>query len=227
MVSGRRSAISDKVAKNVLATLLKEGNDGSDIATVAGLAGIKVICEAFCDMILNEVQEGNEVALTNFIKFKRVTMKPRAFNIPNSDQQSVNGKTVIKPERYALQVSIMAHTKKAFEAIPIVHEAEKSVPSDESDQTEVIGKADIVEETEEVEEEPKSKKSKASSPSGKKAEPKAKGKKKVPSDEPEEVEETKVDEPEVPSDEPKEEEVEKPKPKGTGKAGSKGKTAKK
>ena len=156
-----RNMVSEKVAKNVLAYV-----DGGDLAVV------KVICEAFCDMILNEVKEGREVSLTNFLKFKRVTRPPRTFNIPpkkgtkaasESDQEGSEdskGERAFKSARYAMQVSIMAHTKQTFEAIPIVEaskeqvvkakgskkatsldeEAESSVPSDEPKSAEIAKK---------------------------------------------------------------------------------------
>jgi nucleoid DNA-binding protein len=212
--------VSDKVAKNVLAYV-----DGGDFAVV------KVICEAFCDMILNEVKEGREVSLTNFLKFKRVTRKPRTFNIPpkkgaksasasDSDQEGSEvskGERAFKSERYAMQVSIMAQTKKTFEAIPIVEASEekvvkakgskKAASSDEKEAESSVPSVPSVPSDEQVAKKPAAKKvTAAKKVAAKKEEPvkKVTTKKKV---EPEpEVEEEEEEEEEEVEEEPEEEE---------------------
>lgn len=99
----RRNMVTKALAEEVKVAL---DNDMTDDQ-------VQKVCETFMQVIYNKVEKGEEVTLTNFVKFARVLNKERTFSIPNSDEKTT------KPARYGLKVKIMAGVKTAFEAIPI------------------------------------------------------------------------------------------------------------
>ena len=111
---------------------------------------VRNICENFLTVILDKVKGGEEVTLTNFLKIKRVFNKERTFKIPRSEE------TTTKPDRYSINVKVMAGTKSAFEALPIDvvavdTEEEKPKPKKAAPVKKAVVKSD----TEEEEEKPK------------------------------------------------------------------------
>jgi nucleoid DNA-binding protein len=91
----------------------------SAMGTDLSVDEVRSVCENLLTVILEKVKSGEEVTLTNFLKFKRVLQKERTFKIPNSD------KTTVKAERYGLNVKIMAGTKAMIEAIPVESESDE------------------------------------------------------------------------------------------------------
>jgi nucleoid DNA-binding protein len=82
---------------------------------------IHLVCETFVTLILNKVKNGEDVTLTNVLKFERVLNEERTFKIPNKD------KTTTKPAHYSMKVKVMAGVKTAFEEIPVETEKPKKV----------------------------------------------------------------------------------------------------
>lgn len=97
---------------------------------------VQSLCETFLTVILDKVKAGEDVTLTNFLKFERALNKERTFSIPNSD------KTTTKPERYSLKVKVMSGVKTAFETLPVETDSDvsKKAKSD-TDSDEVKPKA--------------------------------------------------------------------------------------
>ena len=99
------------VSKSMAENISNENSDWSfdtdDVLT---------ICNGFCAFIISETKKGNDVSITNFLKFSRVLRKERVFNNPNKIVGEPS-KSYPKPARYAMHVSVMANIKKDFEQI--------------------------------------------------------------------------------------------------------------
>lgn len=83
---------------------------------------VEDICEALMTVIIDKVKKGEEVTLSNFIKFERVLNKERA----------------TKPAHYSMRVKVLAETKEIMEAVPIdpkktILQKKKKVNDDEDE----------------------------------------------------------------------------------------------
>ena len=71
------------------------------------------VCETLIAHIINELKHGDQVTLTNFIKFKRVTKGERTYTHPKT------GDKTIKPAHLAVTVNTMPGLKKMFEELDL------------------------------------------------------------------------------------------------------------
>ena len=98
-----------KMAEAIVATL--------DIGVTADK--VQKVTEAVFSYIIDQTKKNNKVNFPNFLKFERVKRAERSFKNPNNLS---DGKSIVKPERYALVVSVMGNTKKEFEEIEVSDE---------------------------------------------------------------------------------------------------------
>ena len=75
------------------------------------------VCETLFQYVVDSTKKNNKVSFPNFLKFERVKRAQRTFQNPNKES---GGAAIVKPERYALVVSVMGSTKKEFEEIEVV-----------------------------------------------------------------------------------------------------------
>jgi len=80
---------------------------------------VQKVTEALFSYIIDQTKKNNKVNFPNFLKFERVKRAERSFKNPNKLGEGVS---IVKPERYALVVSVMGNTKKDFEEIEISDE---------------------------------------------------------------------------------------------------------
>lgn len=76
------------------------------------------VCETLFQYVIDSTKKNNKVTFPNFLKFERAKRAQRTFQNPN--KKSGDGAAIVKPERYALVVSVMGSTKKEFEEIEVV-----------------------------------------------------------------------------------------------------------
>jgi nucleoid DNA-binding protein len=124
--------VSKMVSKSMAEKINNENSDWSfdtdDVLT---------ICNGFCAFIISETKKGNDVSITNFLKFGRVLRKERVFNNPNKTVGEPS-KSYPKPARYAMHVSVMASIKKDFEQIATENVSDDVDEAQESDVEEPV-----------------------------------------------------------------------------------------
>lgn len=79
---------------------------------------VQQIGEAVFHYIIDQTKNNVKVNLPNFLKFERVKRAERTFKNPNN-KTNEPGSSVVKPERYALSVSVMGSVKKLFEELEV------------------------------------------------------------------------------------------------------------
>jgi len=82
---------------------------------------VQQIGEAVFHYIIDQTKNNVKVNLPNFLKFERVKRAERTFKNPNN-KTNEPGSSVVKPERYALSVSVMGSVKKLFEEIEVTED---------------------------------------------------------------------------------------------------------
>lgn len=100
------------MSRNMVSKALADATKSASGSSVSA-EDIRVICENFLTVIIDKVKAGEDVTLTNLIKFERILTKERTFNVPGKDTKTT------KPERYSLRIKVMAGVKKSFEAIAV------------------------------------------------------------------------------------------------------------
>ena len=74
---------------------------------------VKTILDLFVKTIVENVKNGDNVTLTNYMTFKRMQHAERVHKIPKTDN------TVTKPAHMVMTIDIKPALKKEFEAIPV------------------------------------------------------------------------------------------------------------
>ena len=74
---------------------------------------VKTILDLFIKTVVENVKNGDNVTLTNYMTFKRTLRAERTHKIPKTDN------TVTKPAHMVMTIDIKPALKKEFEAIPV------------------------------------------------------------------------------------------------------------
>jgi len=113
------SPVSYPLASQVKKTLLDMYPDNS----IKNVNETKQVCEAFLHTIVDNVMRGNNIALINYMTFKRVLRQARAHSNPQT------GEPIMVDKHYVMGVDIKKDLKQAFKSIPVEEESKK--PSSE------------------------------------------------------------------------------------------------
>jgi nucleoid DNA-binding protein len=108
---------------------------------------IQKIGAAMFEVIFDTLKPGKDVVLTNCIKFHIASIKERTYSNPMNDTKTTKG------AHFALRVSVMPATKKRFENMVMVAEANKDttlVAESDIDSDGVTGVTDVTDVTETV-----------------------------------------------------------------------------
>ena len=76
-------------------------------------AKVKTILDMFIKTIVENVKNGDNVTLTNYMTFKRTQRAERTHKIPKTDN------TVTKPAHMVMTIDVKPALKKEFEALPV------------------------------------------------------------------------------------------------------------
>jgi len=109
MQQRKLSPVSYPLASQVKKTLMEMYPDNS----IKNVNETKQICEAFLHTIVNRVMEGKNVALINYMTFKRVLRQARMHCNPQT------GGEILVDKHYVLGVDVKKDLKQSFKNIPV------------------------------------------------------------------------------------------------------------
>lgn len=113
------SPVSYPLASQVKKTLLEMYPENS----IKNVNETKQVCEAFLHTIVDNVMRGNNIALINYMTFKRVLRQARAHSNPQT------GEPIMVDKHYVMGVDIKKDLKQAFKSIPVEEENANKKPS--------------------------------------------------------------------------------------------------
>jgi len=115
------SPVSYPLASQVKKTLLEMYPDNN----IKNVNETKQVCEAFMHTIVDNVMRGNNIALINYMTFKRVLRQARAHSNPQT------GEPIMVDKHYVMGVDIKKDLKQAFKSIAVEDETASKKPSSE------------------------------------------------------------------------------------------------
>jgi len=112
------SPVSYPLASQVKKTLMEMYPDNG----IKNVNETKQVCEAFMHTIVDNVMSGNNIALINYMTFKRVLRQARAHSNPQT------GEPIMVDKHYVMAVDIKKDLKQAFKSIPVEADADSKKP---------------------------------------------------------------------------------------------------
>lgn len=112
--------VSVDLVKQMMTTL------PDDVTNNINQKTIKMICDTFVKTVVENVKNGNNVTLTNYLTFKRVLRSERVHKVPLADR------TVTKPAHFVMTVDVKPALKKQFQDVVVTANNVANMGDDES-----------------------------------------------------------------------------------------------